>query len=881
MDKKADISNNTQYTMAFEPNVLDTFDTPSYKFRFFMTKQSLFMKQEYGTRDDQITIAESGVTAIGIHSVRIEDAHGTLAENGATSTSLKIDFTLKEPFNASLYDLMYEASLELGIGNYLKCPYFLELVFTGNDATTSIPTNITDRKWIWPMFINKVDATVDASGTTHEFSCAHIRDFTMTDEFGVIQEPINVANNLTTLRSAIQFLGSEITNKQKHREHQVYENVWEINVSGPNADRLLESEIIPEEPDKNTSKHDSSQFTEGTSIQKILDMLLSSTKFMQEEAEKAKMSSGNSGGGSGADEADSRVFKKLYKIHTDMEYLQYDPGIGDYARRFIYEIVTYDTASLTVSPDEGKNTEKNSQESLDVTMRKGRMRKHYNYIYTGLNQQVEKFDFRFNMAWHASLPRVSGNTSQYNSKTTSGQLANDKKEQMYNTRAEWIESVRALERKKANAENHIGIENVSLADKSILELQNQLQTIEDKLNGFDSNGNKLINIPSESDRENLIREADRIAQIIDEKYTSVEQIQYEVDLGSKDESVKQLADALKNDEQVSKEIINKKFGDQFVEDLIFESATPSDGNTKKILTLTYTEMQTESDSTGGNPVKDEKRVLFSALFSQALKNPSGDLLSAEIIIKGDPFWLQPSDHISATKVKTTKELIEEQKNKEQPEGNAGLLLSENYLLFTAYLPDANRIFSGQPTSMGKNTLINGVYGVLKSTHAFENGKFTQTLECTRQFLCDLNHVQLEKYVLGQVNMDVANSTIGDIQLTAETESTQVADYLTTKMKTEADKALNKTDTLISNVSNDIIGSIDSGYNYLNNATDAIGNAGGDTILMNINNNTRNQVVQGNGIVDVLGDDDFLRQDVQNGQVNNSLGVKSWNNDVGI
>jgi hypothetical protein len=67
MGMEASPTNGENFFVGLEPNLLDQYDSPTYHFRLFLTRQAFFIKGEMGEKTDQITIAESGVTLSLIH----------------------------------------------------------------------------------------------------------------------------------------------------------------------------------------------------------------------------------------------------------------------------------------------------------------------------------------------------------------------------------------------------------------------------------------------------------------------------------------------------------------------------------------------------------------------------------------------------------------------------------------------------------------------------------------------------------------------------------------------------------------------------------------------------------------------------------------------
>jgi len=105
------------------------------------------------------------------------------------------------------------------------------------------------------------------------------------------------------------------------------------------------------------------------------------------------------------------AFKRLIKVHTSVSLLKYDQGRNEYAKKFTYIIKLYDIARLILQQGETIQTPSSMQGLADAIKNSGRIEKQYDYIFTGMNDQVLNADIDFNMAWYAPLPPQAGLTN--------------------------------------------------------------------------------------------------------------------------------------------------------------------------------------------------------------------------------------------------------------------------------------------------------------------------------------------------------------------------------------------------------------------------------------------------------------------------------------
>ena len=112
-----------------------------------------------------------------------------------------------------------------------------------------------------------------------------------------------------------------------------------------------------------------------------------------------------------ADSTDSadvtRYVKHIYHIKVDTVNIVWDMLRNDYAREFHYTISMFPTIRPEVSPGTWKNSPEVAQEKIAALLKgnlneksEGRgykaMTKRYDYLFTGLNDKVLRFDIKYN-----------------------------------------------------------------------------------------------------------------------------------------------------------------------------------------------------------------------------------------------------------------------------------------------------------------------------------------------------------------------------------------------------------------------------------------------------------------------------------------------------
>lgn len=717
------------------PNKLDEFDTSTYHFRLFMVDPLYFRKNEVGPINEQIVIAESGSTAIGIDEVTIMSTHGYDSSVEGSGTALKFEISLIQPFNANLFDLMYSASLSLGIPNFNKCPYYLELTFLGNDPQTSEPTIIGGHKWTWMLQFITVNTEIKSNGSTYDISAVALTDIAFSDQACVLQEASVVTDEAESVQAALDGLVSNLESKQRTKGSSMVYDEWVIQIVGDNpveVSNLQNSKIVHDQQEGKSTRNNNLHFSDGTSLQKAIDEILASSEYFQNKAKSSKEKNENK---DDKDDLHDRVFKTLPKIIPDVDILDYDPLRGDYARRYTYNITPYLISTVTSSPEEGRLDKGEMQERANAYSSTHRIRKHYNYLYTGKNQQVQNIDLKFKMSWFVSMPRREG--TAYTSESAVG--AKFKQDQ--------IDRNAIFNQNVKNSGNRAVLSEDSKQRKiAIQENVTKLQSEKDV------NAIKI----SESQDEKVIKSLTAANESLEAKINkSREELKglaggitgfnaTTVDVALSQELAKgrSITDVIK-ETRPSNTPFNK-----YVEDFdVTDKSVFIDLNANKRLPITFVETNEDDMIVGPGAlnVKSKDKVLYSAIFAQGNRSNGADLIRIELAIKGDPFWLGQSKFNNGKIIDSKTMILNEKSGSGIDPNMTKHYTQENYFLFTTQTPDSNVIF-GSSGSMSSKTMINGIYGVITSKHNFKGGRFNTVLTAVIDYVTDLREIDVYNFL---------------------------------------------------------------------------------------------------------------------------------------
>lgn len=122
------------------------------------------------------------------------------------------------------------------------------------------------------------------------------------------------------------------------------------------------------------------QFEQGQSLTAIITQMILSSRFATEALKIPPTPEG---------------FIRWFKIDVQIELLEFDDSRGDYAKKIIYRVVPYNVhINIFSSPDSVPPGYKELEK---------RIGKKYNYIYTGQNNDLLKFDIKINNLFYTAL----------------------------------------------------------------------------------------------------------------------------------------------------------------------------------------------------------------------------------------------------------------------------------------------------------------------------------------------------------------------------------------------------------------------------------------------------------------------------------------------
>lgn len=800
-----DLNSNINKNLLFIDNPLNYVDVPTYNISLYMTSEVDSFKfnnlDELGKIsntnehiDDirKIIIAETGTTGFNIISMEIEQSSAPSSTNRNNSSIAAITIKIKEPLGNNFYDSIYKSGKLLNIKSVVKAPVFvLQLQFKGylphyrdkpGEIIDKIGAKFTydyDHRsiWVYTCIISQIETQLSESGSEHTLKLIPKKDIAFGKGIQVITEPMNI--NATTIKDFFDKLKNELKNREKKQYgeemHEYNFKFLEINpdIGHPNLvnNRNPENwEIVslsprdrattPSTPRPNTNiKVTDRNFNigVGTTIQSLVDFVFSNTREGQilakknEELEKAD------------NKTDGKIF---YSISSKSELKGLSTGGNDFFHtqsndyKYDIEYVIYPTLVNTPTP-----TEKEINELTNDTLQKERilsriklnkLRKVYNYLFTGKNTEIIKLDLTFNNLWnqlitsydHVYGPHAINDTNPLFNRyvqerssingditiltQTSNRLQEIDNELIsLNTNSNIFSSLTEDEKQNENLQKVIS--EINKAQNDILRLKNQntserqqkeLESTERFLREKEIQKNEISRsifsqrLNEEKNRLNIALRGGSTNNILNNSNISDEQrellIRNDTDIANAARNINN------NRNNINANYLNSKNKRIYAEDL------PNDTNILTGGILQDPRIKNQVSGTGEGRY-DINRGIFASMLHGVYELKSGSLLQIEMEIKGDPYWLTlPSTRVGFYEYRLDIDHTTPNPNISTPQ----LLLIFKY-------PSGYDSYD-ELDLKNNTTLFNGVYNVLSVIHTFSDGKFTQKLSLARDITINPN-----------------------------------------------------------------------------------------------------------------------------------------------
>ena len=122
----------------------------------------------------------------------------TNSKTGATQ-AINFSFTVKEPYSMGIFlQMLQSAAFDAGFENYLQCPYLLELDFVGFGESDKKLNEIKPMAFSnrkLPFKLTNIEFDVNNGGSTYQVSCIPWNEQSFDDDVQLIKEPVSLTGN--------------------------------------------------------------------------------------------------------------------------------------------------------------------------------------------------------------------------------------------------------------------------------------------------------------------------------------------------------------------------------------------------------------------------------------------------------------------------------------------------------------------------------------------------------------------------------------------------------------------------------------------------------------------------------------------------------------
>jgi hypothetical protein len=700
----------------FQSNLLDAYDVVTYHWKLFIVSTKNSGTSAVLNPKSQTVIAETGVTDLTIDKVEIRTVAIPTTEIG-TGTSTAIKFEIVEPGGASLLDNLFYEAVALGLGNWGVMPFYLQLEFRGRDPATSnsdadgTPGALANLKWLIPMKVTTIKANVTEVGTRYNFQGLYYNEIAQTNAYFNMPHNI-VLSKLDRFGDTMAELADVINLDQfiKTIDNVSIPDVYKIVVDPEIANTVITPVTNNADPSRSNSyvtfNGKTAQFNANTSVDKIIDTLLSHTSKYQ----KALVKSKTPGAEGSISSEDPDHMRSLWRIVTETRPIGFDVRRGVYAVEITIFVIDYDISVLSANQFQAAANKESSIQRYATYVNKSILRKKYNYIFTGLNDQVMAFDLTFNNAHATAMARFGGiylNSSMASKGVVTNTSAADER-----AITEQLQNYIKLQHNPSTLDS-----KEALAAESTLKTSMKSATLQPDVR---ERFKRILSSARPADARNYLNNAVKSGGVnLDGSFATAKA------------DAKSLATPLGENlpSFISDININEPKTAQAYVDFI-------DLNRAKMRPRAFTE-QTHGTSVGPGIESSSNTGVnkLASLFSVALHSGSdANLVSMKLTIKGDPFWIAPGPirkdrdglFISTKPIEEAMRLLKDV-NKEY----VNIRGTDNFIVISFRSPrivDASSTDDAS-TPYTNSEMFSGVYKVTQIVHRFDMGKFVQELDC--------------------------------------------------------------------------------------------------------------------------------------------------------
>ena len=430
-------------------NILDRYANPSYNLKLYMIRD-IESEELFADPGDTVVLAQTGVTSATIDNLEIDFLYDT---SNTYQQTIKFDIT--QPGAADFLDQIQLAKGYLGHEKAASTTLYLEIRFQGytayaDDEDQGGEIDIIAGPFRWKMDLASLNVQIDEKGSVYNMTATVSGSEAYKDTSYTL--PRSFATVGKTLTEHIEDLQTKINDWHSNEAQSDVPDEYVFDLSklvstdpesgGTNSlnvlanDDMLTSESVEIEDlnrlqselwkagtilDRQQQLEDAPVYTgtgaepiyeqdaikhrEGTSYDRVFATLLSMCpEFYSKVSRREDPLDPES------EVKTDQPFVSWFRILAEVEILGYDKNRGIHARRYTYTPVLYKTDRKDVALDskELDITPEDARTRMEALVANKSLLKAYNYLFTGLNDQILQLDLSYNPGAAILLPPAGG-----------------------------------------------------------------------------------------------------------------------------------------------------------------------------------------------------------------------------------------------------------------------------------------------------------------------------------------------------------------------------------------------------------------------------------------------------------------------------------------
>jgi len=682
-----------------------------------------------------IVIVETGATTYNIKSVEMRALVGPNFESRNINT-VNFNIHIVEPMGVGFLDALKESALTAGIRNLQKCPYYLELSFKAYDESTGNIVNplsnagLDATRWIWQIQIVDIETQFDAGGGQYTMTAQVYNDSAYEQDILTVPQTTNMTGG--TIKDILTSLGKNLTSSWKDRygnDDTTYDFIMH-KIANP-------TQSVGSNTDPNTYKMKSQnpnyssirldnpangQFqaimAPGTGFNDMVEWIFmnnDNTQNLGLDRENIKAATDASTSSTNNKKVRESI---IFRLETDIELTTYDTINAQYRKLVHVHIWPFYTQAMIGSPTQRDDAKDPNVQSTMVTklLQNGFLKKHYDYLYTGLNTEVLDFQIRSNFKWNALLPKLIG-TQSGNENTTQHSLINATNNPTGNrSEAPGL---------TAKANTVAQINTLKAANQTLISQLQQVNTQLTPVNAAITAAQTTLGDPNSTAEEKAAAQA-ALNTALPQQNSLVSQQQ---SISANTINIQQRVDQLttQNLQSAQSSLPRARYAEDLVTANNMTNASNYDYEAFNYSVSFRQGYRDVAQAAGTGVIGDftRDRSVFGSLIEQLYQPYTLQLANIDLSIRGDPFWIGASNLQRQVYLRKGDAGAPNAGTQSIMKGLPNWLAGDQTFLITFRYPilinDSN-----QPVFRSDDT-FNGIYRATEVTSTFSDGIFRQKI----------------------------------------------------------------------------------------------------------------------------------------------------------